>query len=229
MTETNTVWYVKTQGCSYLCKQHRERREFRAWGEDSWNIKWKLVDFQYGRLQQLGTDAGYTSAATGLLENIWAGERDGAPEGQHRRDWHRHRQNVSQHLKQSNSNMRFRIHKHVSVLLFMRKLAFTRTWHSRRLTFLRPSVRAGGQVFLGSPSDPNAILLLTGKMCSLSHKISCLQSRFHPLKLALQKEQFCRRICSLLLLPHYAAYLKCFFNNDVLISNNYLFYYAFLW
>lgn len=137
MTETNTVWYVKTQGCSYLCKQNRERRKFRVWGEDSWNIKWKLVDFQYRRRQQLRTDAGYTSTATRLLENIWEGERDGAPEGQHRRDWHRHRQNVSQHLKQSDSDMRFRIHKHVSVLLFMRKLAFTRTWRSQQLTFLR--------------------------------------------------------------------------------------------
>lgn len=51
LTETNTVWYVKTQGCSYLCKQNRERREFRVWGVDSWNIKWKLVDFQYTRQQ----------------------------------------------------------------------------------------------------------------------------------------------------------------------------------
>lgn len=107
MTETNTVWYVKTQGCSYLCKQNRERREFRVWGEDSWNIKWKLADFQSRRLQQLRTDAGYTSAVTGPLKNIGEEERGGAPEGQHCRDWHRHRENVSQHLKQSNSDMRF--------------------------------------------------------------------------------------------------------------------------
>lgn len=63
------------------------------------------------------------------------GERNGAPEGQHRRDWHLHRENVSQHLKQSSSNMRAGIHKHFSLLLFMRKLAFTSTWRSRQLTF----------------------------------------------------------------------------------------------
>lgn len=152
MTETNTVWYVRTQGCSYLCKQNRERREFRVWGEDSWNIKWKLVDFQYRRLQQLPYNrCRYTSVATGLLENIWEGERGGAPEGQHRRDWHRHRQNVSQHLKQSNSDMRFRIHKHISVLLFMRKLAFTRTWRSQQLMFLRGLRACRGPGLSGLP------------------------------------------------------------------------------
>lgn len=78
----------------------------------------------------LGTDAGYTSAAAGLQENIGRGrerERDSAPEGQHLCDWHLHRENVSQHLKQSSPNMSFRIYKHVSLLLFMRKLAFTST------------------------------------------------------------------------------------------------------
>lgn len=51
MTETNTVWYVKTQGCSYPCKQKRKWREFRVWGEDSLKIKCKWVDFQYTRLK----------------------------------------------------------------------------------------------------------------------------------------------------------------------------------
>lgn len=66
------------------------------------------------------TDAGYTSAAIGLLERIRKG-RERAPEIQHRRDWHLHRENVSQHLKQSSSNMRFGIYKHVSLLLVMKK------------------------------------------------------------------------------------------------------------
>lgn len=51
MTETNTVWYVKTQGCSHPCKQKRNWGEFRVWGEDSWNIKFKWVGFSYTRLK----------------------------------------------------------------------------------------------------------------------------------------------------------------------------------
>lgn len=36
MTETNTVWYGKTQQGSYLCKQNRNRWDLRIWGEQSW-------------------------------------------------------------------------------------------------------------------------------------------------------------------------------------------------
>lgn len=131
MTETNTVWYVKTQRCSYPCKQKRKWREFRVWGEDSLKIKCKWVDFQYTRLKPWNRCRIYKCsdwAAGKYQEREGERERDGAPEGQHCRDWHLHRENVSQHLKQSSSNMRFGIYKHVSLLLFMRKLAFTSTW-----------------------------------------------------------------------------------------------------
>lgn len=137
MTETNTVWYVKTQGCSYPCKQKSKWGEFRVWGEEySWNIKCKRVSFQYNRLKPQNRCRIYKCSdwAAGKYQERER-ERNGAPEGQHRRDWHLHRENVSQHLKQSSSNMRAGIHKHVSLLLFMRKLAFTSTWRSRQLTF----------------------------------------------------------------------------------------------
>ncbi len=84
-------------------------------------------------------EAGYSSAATVLLKNITGRERDGAPEAQHRFDWQLHRENVSQHLKPRNSNKTFRIYQHISLLFFMRKLAFSSTWcsHQSRMIFTR--------------------------------------------------------------------------------------------
>ena len=39
-------------------------------------------------------------------------------------------ENVRQHLKPRNSNKTFRIYQHITLLLFMRKLAFSSTWRS---------------------------------------------------------------------------------------------------
>lgn len=50
----------------------------------------------------------------GYWKNITDRDRDCAPEAQRRFDWQLHRENVSQHLQQCNSNKTFRIYQHIS-------------------------------------------------------------------------------------------------------------------
>lgn len=128
--------------------------------ENSWNIKCKWVHFQHSRLKPGNRCWIYKCSNW----NVGKFQRE-----REHCDWHLHRENVSQHLKQSSSNMRFRIYKHVSVLLFMRKLAFTRTWRSRQMTFRRISwtLLCLKEGFWGSRSDRSKNLLLTGNFCSL--------------------------------------------------------------
>lgn len=97
-----------------------DRCEFRIWWEESHTL--------------VRTEAGYSSAVTGLLENITERARDNPQEDQHWCDWQLCRENVSQHLKHCSSNKTFQI----SLLLFMRKLAFLSTWcsHHSHITFL---------------------------------------------------------------------------------------------
>lgn len=109
----------------------------KIWGEESWySVLVRLWIFSITLTLQKRIRTGYSSAATVLLKNITGRDRDGAPEAQLRFDWQLHRENVSQHLKQRNSNKTFRIYQHISLLLFMRKLAFGNTWRSHQSSMI---------------------------------------------------------------------------------------------
>lgn len=139
MTETNTVWYGKTQQASYLCKQNRNRWDFGIWRKG----------FEYSMLARSWIFQYYTPIAEEqqdiqaqglcLWKNITERDRNGTPEAWYWFDRPLHRENVSQHLKPRNSNKTFRIYQHFSPLLFMRKLAFGSTWrsHQSRMIFTR--------------------------------------------------------------------------------------------
>lgn len=109
MTETNTVWYGKTQQGSYLCQQNRNRWDLRMRREQS-QVQYasEVVDFQYyARIAEERQDIQVQRVC--YWKNIRQKDRDGAPEAQHHFDRQLHRENVSQHLKPHNSNKTFRI------------------------------------------------------------------------------------------------------------------------
>lgn len=102
-----------------------------GWGGDRYSmVRWWIFSIALTLWRE--KKAGCRNAATVLLKNLMERDRDSSPEAPHWFDRQLHRENVSQHLKPCNFNKTFRIYQHISLLLFMRKLAFGSTWHSHQ-------------------------------------------------------------------------------------------------